>query len=151
MTITPLDFAAITGLRVGGDPIPFDSGLYLDPAAIRHYLGRDVGGGEPTVKYTSLVSIWDHEPASEEEAAQMARAYLLYLFGASLFPNRRGVVYLGWLPALADLRRVQYYNWGGSALGTLYCFLGAASRGVGRSLGGYWRVIELNCKPFLVS
>ncbi len=69
MTITPLDFAAITGLRVGGDPIPFDSGWHLDPAAIRHYLGRDVGGGEPVVKYTSLVSIWDHEPASEEEEA----------------------------------------------------------------------------------
>ncbi|KAI8542864.1 hypothetical protein RHMOL_Rhmol08G0173100 [Rhododendron molle] len=27
MTVTPADFATITGLRVGGEPIPFDSGI----------------------------------------------------------------------------------------------------------------------------
>ncbi|KAI8542707.1 hypothetical protein RHMOL_Rhmol08G0159900 [Rhododendron molle] len=53
MTVTPLDFAAITGLRVGGEPIPFDPSIDLDDIALG----------------------W-------------ARAYLLYPFGASLFPLR---------------------------------------------------------------
>ncbi|KAI8555125.1 hypothetical protein RHMOL_Rhmol05G0149900 [Rhododendron molle] len=35
------------------------------------------------------------------------------------------------------------FDWGGAALCTLYCFLGAASRGVGDTIGGYWRVTEL--------
>lgn len=40
MTVTPLDFAAIIGLRVGGDPIPFDTGIFRDEAALRWFLGR---------------------------------------------------------------------------------------------------------------
>ncbi|KAI8574623.1 hypothetical protein RHMOL_Rhmol01G0368500 [Rhododendron molle] len=39
MTVTPTDFAAITGLRVRGDPIPFDSGIQEDPVALRWFLG----------------------------------------------------------------------------------------------------------------
>ncbi|KAH7861341.1 hypothetical protein Vadar_024837 [Vaccinium darrowii] len=143
MTITPLDFAAIIGLRVGGEPIPFDSELYLDTAAVEHYLGRRPGGIEPGVRYTVLVGFWDHEPESEEEARQMARAYLLYLFGASLFPNRQGVVHLGWLPALESLETAGRFDWGGAGLCTVYCFLGCVCRGVGTSLGGYWRVLEV--------
>ncbi|KAH7849478.1 hypothetical protein Vadar_018461 [Vaccinium darrowii] len=127
MTITPLDFAAITGLRVGGEPIPFDSKLYLDTAAVEHYLGRRPGGIRE----------------SEEEARQMARAYLLYLFGASLFPNRQGMVHLGWLPALESLETAGRFDWGGAGLCTVYCFLGCVCRGVGTSLGGYWRVLEV--------
>ncbi|WP_140189375.1 hypothetical protein, partial [Xylella fastidiosa] len=38
-TMTPLDFSALTGLRVGGDPIPFDSGIGRDEAALRWFLG----------------------------------------------------------------------------------------------------------------
>ncbi|KAI8559156.1 hypothetical protein RHMOL_Rhmol04G0151500 [Rhododendron molle] len=40
MTVAPTDFAAITGLRVQRDPIPFDSGIYKDPAALEWFLGE---------------------------------------------------------------------------------------------------------------
>ncbi|KAI8538200.1 hypothetical protein RHMOL_Rhmol09G0084200 [Rhododendron molle] len=40
MTVTPLDFAAITGLRVGGEPIPFDPSIDLDDTALRWFIGR---------------------------------------------------------------------------------------------------------------
>lgn len=73
----------------------------------------------------------------------MARAYLLYLFGASLFLNRRGSVHLGWLPALENLEIVGKYDWGGAGLATVYCFLGFVSRGVAKSLGDFWRVLEV--------
>lgn len=143
MTVTPLDFAAITGLRVGGEPIPFDSGLYTDEAALRHYLGRVPSRTDLMVKYTQFPRYWDHEPATETEAAQMARAYLLYLFGATLFPNRRSEVHLGWLPALEDLERAGRFNWGGAGLSTLYSFLGSFTRRAGSTLGGYWFVLEV--------
>ena len=147
MTITPLDFAAITGLRVGGDPIPFDSGLFLDRAAVRHFLGRDMGD-EPSVRCDHLPAIWDHEPESAEEARQMARAYLLYLFGSALFPGRKSHVHLGLLPALADLEAAGRFDWGGAALCTLYVFLGSVVRGGGTKLGGYWRVLEVFFSDF---
>ncbi|KAI8568939.1 hypothetical protein RHMOL_Rhmol02G0239600 [Rhododendron molle] len=40
MTVMLSDFAAITGLRVGGEPIPFDSGIHVDPAALEWFLGE---------------------------------------------------------------------------------------------------------------
>lgn len=38
MTVTHTDFAVITGLRIRGDPIPFDSGIHEDPAALEWFL-----------------------------------------------------------------------------------------------------------------
>lgn len=67
----------------------------------------------------------------------MARAYLLYLFGVSLFSNRRSEVHLGWIPAMVNLSRVASLDFGGAALCTLYYFLGFVSRGVGTSLGRF--------------
>ncbi|KAI8542863.1 hypothetical protein RHMOL_Rhmol08G0173000 [Rhododendron molle] len=72
----------------------------------------------------------------------MARAYLLYLFGATLYPNRRNRVHLSYLPALRDLRTASCFDWGGAALGTAYAFLGDLSR-TRKSMAGYWRVWEL--------
>lgn len=40
MIVKPLDFAAITGLRVGGEPIPYDMGLMNDNAALKWFLRR---------------------------------------------------------------------------------------------------------------
>lgn len=51
MTVTPLDFVAITGLRVGGEPILFDTGIYRDEAALRWFLGRVPNRDEEMVKY----------------------------------------------------------------------------------------------------
>ena len=143
MTVTPLDFAAITGLRVGGEPIPYDASLVLDDSALLWFLGRVPRQSGGMAAYGQFVEYWDHEPADDEEAARMARAYLLYLFGASLYPNRRSRVHLSYLAGLVDLRQAGRFDWGGSALCTLYCLLGASSRGVGNTVGGYWRVVEV--------
>lgn len=58
MTITPLDFAAITGLREGGDPIPFDSGLSMDCEAVKHLLGLGPSTYTETVGYGKLRRRW---------------------------------------------------------------------------------------------
>ncbi|KAI8567918.1 hypothetical protein RHMOL_Rhmol02G0158400 [Rhododendron molle] len=72
----------------------------------------------------------------------MTRAYLLYLFGASLFPGRGSTVHLSYLPALRDLRTTSRFDWGGAALGTAYLFLGDSSR-TEQSTAGYWLIWEL--------
>ncbi|KAI8572042.1 hypothetical protein RHMOL_Rhmol01G0167700 [Rhododendron molle] len=143
VTVTPLDFAAFIGLRVGGEPIPFDPSTDLDDTALRWFLGRVPRHSGGVAEYGQFTAYWDHEPADDAEAAQMARAYLLYLFGASLFPLRRSRVHLSYLAGLVDLRQAGRLDWGGVALCTLYCFLGAASRGVGDTIGGYWRAYEV--------
>ncbi|XP_058189305.1 protein MAIN-LIKE 1-like [Rhododendron vialii] len=80
------------------------------------------------------------DKAQEE---QMARCFLLYMLGASLFPNRRNRVRISLLPALRDVGEIARFDWGGAALGTCYAFMGSLSRWAGVSLGGYWRVWEL--------
>ncbi|KAI8568017.1 hypothetical protein RHMOL_Rhmol02G0165900 [Rhododendron molle] len=40
MTVTLIDFTAITGLRVGGEPIPYDSSIELDDVALEWFLGQ---------------------------------------------------------------------------------------------------------------
>ncbi|XP_058225789.1 uncharacterized protein LOC131334672 isoform X2 [Rhododendron vialii] len=142
MTVTPLDFAAITGLRVGGEPIPFDTGIYRDEAALRWFLGRVPDRDGEMVKYEQFREYLKKIPTTQQEEEQMARAYLLYLFGASLYPNRRSKVHLSYLPALRDLSTASRFDWGGAALGTCYGFMGDFTR-IKKAVAGYWRVWEL--------
>lgn len=149
-TLTPLDFAAITGIRVGGNPIPFDTRLYRKPDALIYFLGRvPEMKGKGLVRYQWLYKNFkDHQCTTEEDFKHVARAFLLYLFGVALFPNKDGTVNLHYLPAMRDLATVKDYDWGGAALATLYGHMGAISRAITRSTGGYWRVWEV--KPFPV-
>ncbi|KAI8560438.1 hypothetical protein RHMOL_Rhmol04G0255200 [Rhododendron molle] len=142
MTVTPADFTAITGLRVGGEPIPFDSGIQNDQVALEWFLGDAPKIEEGMAKYEQFTKYLKEKVTTEREAEQMARAYLLYLFGATLYPNRRSRVRVSYLPALRDLRTASRFDWGGAALGTAYAFLGNSSR-TGKSTAGYWRVWEL--------
>ncbi|KAI8546934.1 hypothetical protein RHMOL_Rhmol07G0158200 [Rhododendron molle] len=142
MTVTPADFAAITGLRVGEEPIPFDSGIQDDRVALEWFLGDAPKIEEGMAKYEQFTKYLKKKVTTEREAEQMARAYLLYLFGASLYPNRPSRVHLSYLPTLRDLRTASRFDWGGAALGTAYAFLGNSSR-IGKSTAGYWRVWEL--------
>lgn len=39
VTLTPADLTGLTGLRVGGTPIPWDFGIHRSDAALQWYLG----------------------------------------------------------------------------------------------------------------
>ncbi|KAI8567912.1 hypothetical protein RHMOL_Rhmol02G0158100 [Rhododendron molle] len=142
MTVMPTDFAAITGLRVGGDPIPFDSGIHTNPAALEWFLGEVPKIERAEARYALFKKYLKKKVTTEREVEQMTRAYLLYLFGASLFPGRGSTVHLSYLPALRDLRTTSRFDWGGAALGTAYLFLGDSSR-TEQSTAGYWLIWEL--------
>ena len=97
------------------------------------------------IYFISVCSLLRREPTSAEEVDRVARAYLLYLFGAVLFPNRRYRVHLAYLPALRDLATVGQYDWGGATLACLYTSMGAFSRRTGISVGGHRRLWTVSC------
>ena len=139
MTLTPADFAAITGLRVGGERIPFDPSIHTDDAALEWFLGQAPFRERGMGRYTQLEErLRAMIPQSEQEEEQMARMFILCLFATALFPNKRSHVHLSYLPALRDLRTAGRYDWGGAALCTCYVFMGLVSRGL-VSIAGYWR------------
>lgn len=146
VTLTPLDFAAITGLRVGGVPIPFDMSLHEDPAALTYFLGRvPQMNDKGMVRYQWLFDNFvEHRCTTENDFKHVARAFLLYLFGVALFPNKDCRVHLHYLAAMKDFSVIKDYDWGGSALATLYGNMGVVSRGTTLSMGGYWRVWEVD-------
>ncbi|KAI8535522.1 hypothetical protein RHMOL_Rhmol10G0180500 [Rhododendron molle] len=59
----------------------------------------------------------------------------------------RSKVHLSYLPALRDLRTASRFDWGGTALGAAYGFLGESSR-TEQSTADYWRVWEINMDPW---
>ena len=66
-----------------------------------------------------------------------ACAYILYLFGWILFPDKSGdSVQLIYLPLLRDLRRVVEHSRGSAILAYLYCNLCRASRKGTKDIGG---------------
>lgn len=146
LTVTPLDFTFLTGLRVGGEPLPIDPHLWRREGAVIELLGRTPAEGLTNrVRMTWLRETFGVVPPPEGVTAeQLARAFLLHMLGQTLFASRGSWVYLHCLAPLADLGRASVFNWGGAGLGTLYSCLSAVYRGSARSLGGFARVLELS-------
>ncbi|KAL7258440.1 hypothetical protein ACSBR1_004547 [Camellia fascicularis] len=103
MTITPYDFSMITGLRIGGDPIPFDI---------------DMGQWE-----AAWISLLRARPPLDRLAMVRWNTVGLYI-----------------LSALVVLPQVHFYDWGGTALASLYGFMSSDSGKKGNKVGGYCRV-----------
>ncbi|KAK5831814.1 hypothetical protein PVK06_015613 [Gossypium arboreum] len=58
---------------------------------------------------------------SDFEKEQFTRAIILRLIGGLLMPDKSQIlVYLRWLPLLADLKEVRQLSWGSVVLATLY-------------------------------
>ncbi|KAF5933151.1 hypothetical protein HYC85_029322 [Camellia sinensis] len=148
MTMTPLDFAVLTGLDTRGGSIPYDEDMGEWEAAWTYLLGArpPVDRASGRVRYTWFYSHFrraEMVPETPEEVAQYARGFLMFLFGTTLFADRGNTVGLYLLSALVDLSQVSGYDWGGAGLATLYFYMTATSRGQGDLLGGYWRAWEL--------
>ncbi|XP_028055782.1 protein MAIN-LIKE 1-like [Camellia sinensis] len=144
MTMTPFDFAILIGLDAGGWAIPYDKDMGQWEAAWIYLLGArpPVDRSSGRVRYTWFSSHFrrvEMEPKTPEEVAQYTREFLMFLIGTTLFADRGNTVGLYLLSALVDLSQVRRYDWGGTSLATLYCYMSATSRGQGNILGGYWR------------
>lgn len=143
--MTPYDFTMITGLDIGGDPIPFDTDMGEWEAAWFELLGA-----HPPIYQTGMVRYtWfaeqfkGSEPETMEEMEQYARGFLMFVFGTTLFSNKWNTVGLYLLSALVTLPRVRFYNWGRAGLATLCGYMSSTSRLSEDFIGGYWRAWKL--------
>ncbi|GMP23555.1 hypothetical protein CsSME_00001102 [Camellia sinensis var. sinensis] len=151
MTMTPYDFSMLTGIGVGGDPIPFDTDMDEWTAAQIHFLGEVpplarqgfVRYSWFEVQFRVQPALVEEAPMTQEAVERYARGFLMFLLGTTIFADRANTVLLCLLSALVDVRQILHYDWGGAALATLYGYMSSASRGSGQLLGGYWRAWEL--------
>ncbi|CAL9028803.1 unnamed protein product [Prunus brigantina] len=97
MTMTPTDFAAITGLRVGGKRLKYDLEIYKNKNKIVKLFGKpiaDLLAGERRVSYESLCTLyWKKNPKDDKEADQIARAFILCLIGSSFLNDKSQYVW----------------------------------------------------------
>ncbi|KAF5934503.1 hypothetical protein HYC85_030674 [Camellia sinensis] len=151
MTMTPYDFSMLTGIGVGGDPIPFDIDMDEWTAAQVLLLGEAPPLARPgfvryswfEVQFRVQPTLVDADPMTPEAVERYARGFLMFLFRTTIFADRANTVPLCLLSALVDVRDILHYDWGGAALATLYGYMSSASRGSSQLLGGYWRAWEL--------
>ncbi|KAL7199812.1 hypothetical protein ACSBR2_022002 [Camellia fascicularis] len=126
MTMTPYDFAMITGIGVGGDPIPLDPDMEEWEAAWIALLGA-----RPPILRVGMVRYsWFEERFTGVEPKTIEH-------------TEWNTVGLYLLSALVVLQRVSFYDWGGAGLTTLYGYMSSTSRMCGTMVGGYWRAWEL--------
>ncbi|KAI5354592.1 hypothetical protein L3X38_007487 [Prunus dulcis] len=132
MTMTPTDFSAITGLRVGGKRLQYDMEMYKNKNKVVKLFGKpiaDLLAGERRVPYDSLCTpYWNKHPKDDKEADQIARAFILCLIGSSFLNDKSHYVSMHYAPSLEK---------------------------VSASMGGYWRAWEVwaceYLKPFALS
>ncbi|KAI8559954.1 hypothetical protein RHMOL_Rhmol04G0216800 [Rhododendron molle] len=80
MTVTLADFVAITGLRVRGEPIPFDSGIQNDQVALEWFLGdapkieEGMAKYEQFTKYLKKKINWNPWSVAGAEPEYLARS-----------------------------------------------------------------------------
>ncbi|KAL7235020.1 hypothetical protein ACSBR1_018489 [Camellia fascicularis] len=117
MTMTPCDFSTITGLRVRGDPIPFDMDMGEWEAAWIYLLGA------PT--------------SVQASDGEVQLGFLIFLLGTTLFANKWNTMCLYLLSALMTLPRVRFYDWGGAGLAILYGYKSSTCRMRGERLWVY--------------
>ncbi|KAI7985389.1 Protein MAIN-LIKE 2, partial [Camellia lanceoleosa] len=89
MTMTPYDFAMLTGLDVAGRPVPYDA----DMGEYTWFSGQFKGTMPETI----------------EEIEQYARGFLMFLIGTTLLSDRGNTVELYLLSALVDLSQLWVY------------------------------------------
>lgn len=96
------------------------------------------------VRYTWFTEQYRRTTSETVEAIeQYARGFLMFLLETTLFSDRGNTVGLYLLSALVHLSQVRHFDWGGTGLTTLYCYMSATFRGRGNIVGGYWRAWEL--------
>ncbi|XP_040381704.1 LOW QUALITY PROTEIN: protein MAIN-LIKE 1-like [Oryza brachyantha] len=127
------DTAYILGVPVTGRVVT--TGAVLNKSVEElcfQYLGqvpdcRDCRGSH--VKLSWLQSRFSRlsKRPSDDEIMYSARAYLMFLIGSALFPERdRGYVSPKYLPLLSNFEKVHEYAWGAAALAHLYKALSLA-------------------------
>lgn len=164
MTITPRDVTHILGLPMVGNSIKGGNRLSMERGIILMDTCLGIKASEFKKIYKEkdgfIVSMkWLKETfrgsvtnkSSDEAIARAVRAYLLYVFGSIIFPNKSGNrIPISYLENFIDLNTVNQINWGSGLLTYLYKQMGDASHVKCAKIGGYLTLLQVSCFVFLV-
>lgn len=136
-TITLQDVNVLFGLRITGRPVT-GSNNFIWADLLEEHLGlrppREELDGQK-LKLTWLRDNFSNPPVQADGSIneivlhRYVRAYLLYLIGAVLFPDKSGnKVQMLYFPLLIDLTRLHEISWGSGVLAYLYRNLCTASK-----------------------
>ena len=136
--LTPNDFSAIIGLKLGGERIEVNDSISL--VEIRGLL--DVT--PPKVRSKNVPLMWLYSNVDKCETIARGTHMLTLLFiGSLLCPDLGSTMSLRYLRSLRDISQIKNYDWGGMAYVTLLHFMTRLSRHNLSSLGGapfVWQV-----------
>ncbi|XP_056682639.1 protein MAINTENANCE OF MERISTEMS [Spinacia oleracea] len=145
ITITPFEFAMITGLPFSEREVTFDPKLTWHPDGVSDLIGPVVDlTSEDT--YAPLTVIMAGIRRTDISAEQRVKLFLLALVSRVMAPGRSSRVLVGFLGALSDLRVVSDLNWGGLAYNHLLYEMKNASRTAPESkasVAALWSVLEI--------
>ena len=95
--------------------------------------------GTKTIKFDAIMSHYTaarvESMTSPTQIDHVARAFLVYLLGSTLFPDTASSINLMYLPPLRDLDLISSFDWGSVALSYLYHGMDALVRGAKRLCG----------------
>ncbi|CAL5371613.1 unnamed protein product [Camellia sinensis] len=144
-TVTLQDVSVLYGLRIDSRAVTgVDSSLATGQwiALCAELLGvaptpADLQPGRVRVRWLAehFAHLPDHAP--DELVQQHTRAYILWLIGGVLLPDKsQNLVKLMYLPLLRDIEEIGQYSWGSAALAWLYRMLCRAAQVGTREIGG---------------
>lgn len=152
MTMTPLDFSALTGIRVSGKPIKYDMEAHTNSDELVRLYGTPIA--KLVAKKVEVSDMYDaykdFVPKSWKEVNQLTRVFILSVVGSTLCNDKTSSVYFYYTPSLRKVRKIGEYNWGAAALACMYRNMNAICRGKNTTVSGFWRAWEVNkFDPFL--
>ncbi|CAL5381454.1 unnamed protein product [Camellia sinensis] len=140
------DVSVLYGLRIDGRAVTgLDSSLTTEQwiALCAELLGvaptpADLQAGRVRVRWLSEHFQGDFpNDAADELVQQHARAYILWLIGGVLLPDKsQNLLKLMYLPLLRDIDVIGQYSWGAAALACLYRMLCRATQVGVTQIGG---------------
>ena len=149
-TISPTSFSAITGLACAGERIFWDGGIYSLPRhAQDEYISRMLGvvPGRKSFRKLYVAPLARHlsayRPEFEWRFDQMARAFILYLLGSTLFCDTNSTISLHFVPILRDFDAMRGYDWGTPALAYLFHCMDKISHGAAKFCG-FWHATHVS-------
>ncbi|BFG38173.1 hypothetical protein CerSpe_244470 [Prunus speciosa] len=122
MMMTPTDFTAITGLRVGGKRLKYNLKIYKNKKKLVQLFGKpivDLLAGEKRVSCESLSTpYWKKMPKDDKKKKvdQIARAFILCLIGSLFLNDKSQYMSMHYAPSMEIVSEIGNYDWGGVAL-----------------------------------
>ncbi|KAL9229380.1 hypothetical protein vseg_004851 [Gypsophila vaccaria] len=156
MTVTPLDFAMLSGVPFGGMDVVYNRKFREETKILTEMYGGLVCkfpvDGVRNINYSLFSGVFDDESlVASLSDDQLARVFITYLLSTTIFADKSNKTWFHYLPCLRDLSKLEEYDWGAAGYAN---FLGNLRRScrvhdtsnyekfTQANMGGFWNILE---------